>query len=68
MPVKLADRVADLERQMAELKREVQSSRAISNTPRKDAWRSTVGIFKDDPIYDDVVRLGRAWRRRQPKC
>ena len=70
MPTKLADRVTELERQMAELKEEVRASRssAPATTPPKDAWRATFGAFKDDPFYDDMVRIGRNWRRRQRKC
>jgi hypothetical protein len=26
------------------------------------------GSFIDDPDYKEAMRLGRAYRRRQPKC
>ena len=38
-----------------------------SGKPKKD-WRNTIGKFKDDPLFDEIVRLGAAYRRRQPKC
>lgn len=68
-PRTLASRVAALEAEIAELKQKLQASAdaAASSRPVKD-WRRTVGRFKDDPTFDEAVRLGRAWRRRQPKC
>ena len=68
MASKLADRVAELERQIADLRDEVRRSKRAPVVQDKDVWRSTFGGFKDDPINDDVVSLGRAWRKRQPKC
>ena len=70
MPAKIADRVADLERDMAELKQVVRSTldQGVSRPASKGAWRATIGAFKDDPFYDDMVRIGRDFRRRQPKC
>lgn len=70
MTTKLADRVAELEPDVQELKQELRE-RLPADPPRqpaKDAWRKTVGIYKDEPLYDDVIRIGRAYRRRQPKC
>jgi hypothetical protein len=70
MPTKLADRVAELERDVQELKQALRE-RLPADPPRqpaKDAWRKSVGVFKDDPMFDDVVRFGKAYRRRQPKC
>jgi hypothetical protein len=68
--LKLADRVAELERELAELKRVVRAALPATapDAPGPDDWKSIVGAFKDDPFYDDMVRLGRAYRRRQPKC
>jgi hypothetical protein len=75
MPMKLTDRVAELEREVAELKRVARAGtqplpdgRSNSDRSASDDWKSIVGIFKDDPFYDDMVRLGRAYRKRQPKC
>ena len=68
MSSKLADRVSVLEQQLAELQEEVRETRTGRAEPKPDAWRSTFGAFKDDPFYDDMVRLGRNWRRRQKKC
>lgn len=68
MPTKLAERVADLEAEVAELKKLVLARNEVSPAPKagdNDAWRATFGAFKDDPFYDDMVRLGRNWRKRQ---
>ena len=62
----LEKRVEKLEQELAELKSEIAQSRG---TPRRQKdWTRTFGMFKDDPIYDEIVRLGAAYRRRQPKC
>jgi hypothetical protein len=70
MTSKLSDRVTELEREIAELRDEVRGKHqeSLARRPHKDAWKRTIGAFKDDPFYDDMVRLGRAWRKRQPKC
>ena len=65
----LSKRIEALEKEMAELKQKLQAmSEAPRVTPGPNDWRKTVGMFKDDPTYDEAVKLGRAWRRRQPKC
>jgi hypothetical protein len=58
----LEKRVSELEQELAELKAEFRKPR------ERNAWLSTLGRFKDDPIFDEAMRLGRAYRRRQPKC
>lgn len=58
----LEKRVEELERQMAELR-----SMSGQSQPHKD-WRRRIGKFRDDPGYDEAIRLGRRYRRRQPKC
>ena len=65
----LARRVEALEKDVAECKRQLdQLVPSLAGQPPAKAWRSTVGRFKDDPIHDEAVRLGSAWRKRQPKC
>ena len=55
----IEQRLSELEREVAELKAEVRKGRT-----QKD-WRKTVGRFKDDPVYDEAMRLGAEWRRRE---
>ena len=64
----LAERVEALEREVAELKRVMSVGRASIGEPGPDDWKLTFGRFKDDPTYEEAERLGRAYRRRQPKC
>ena len=52
----IATRVQTLEQQMAAL------LSVTGSQPRKKDWRRTVGMFADDPGFDDVIRLGREWR------
>lgn len=59
--------IADLRRRVEELEARVAAlSRAASPAAgEKRGWRGQVGAFADDPVYAEVVRLGRAWREAQ---
>ena len=52
-------RVEELEKKVAELSRKPGPS-----LRKKDPWR-TFGIFKDDPDFQEAVRLGREYREQQ---
>ena len=70
MAVQLAKRVEVLEREVAELKLLLKHAalRGERHEPGPDDWKLNFGRFKDDPTYEEAERLGRAYRRRQPKC
>jgi hypothetical protein len=55
----LAQRVDELEKQVAEL------SGLVKRTRRQKDWRRTIGIFQNDPDFEEAVRLGRAYREQQ---
>ncbi len=55
----LEKRVEQLEKKVAEL-----SAKPTSSSPPKNPWR-TYGAFKDDPDFDEAVRLGREYREQQ---
>ena len=55
----LEKRVEELERKAAEL-----SGKPSLSVRKKDPWR-TFGIFKDDPDFQEAVRLGREYREQQ---
>ena len=55
----LEKRVEDLGKKVAEL-----SANSTRITRTKD-WRRTIGIFKDDPDFEEAVRLGREYRQQQ---
>jgi hypothetical protein len=48
MPAKLADRVTDVENEVAALKEALRGTAA--KVPAPESWRATVGAFKDDPV------------------
>jgi hypothetical protein len=56
----------DLEQRAAKLEREVAELRRLLTQPqRKKDWRATVGMFKDDPYFEEIVELGRQWREEE---
>lgn len=55
------DRLATLETEVARLKKVLPESAAA----RKPWWEEIRGIFKDDPHYEEAMRLGREWRAAQ---
>jgi len=54
----LEQRLVAVERELAELKHRVKEPQ-----PSK-AWLATFGAFRDDPLFDEAVRLGREWREQ----
>ena len=56
----LEQRVARLEAEVAELK----TANPADNRTDVEAWRVTMGCFKDDPEYEKAILAGAAWRRR----
>ena len=41
---------------------------ATARIPLQSDLKGIFGIFKDDPEFDEFVRLGAGYRRRLPKC
>ena len=56
----------ELEQRVATLEREVQELKAIvaKRNGEKD-WQSTIGMFADDPEFEEIVRLGREYREEE---
>ena len=54
----LEQRVARLEEQMRVMNDRQTGSEAV---PRKD-WRSTVGMFRNDPVMKEIIEAGRRIR------
>ena len=54
----LESRVAALEKAVAQLQQRAKD-------PENNPWRKIIGHFKNDPIYDEIVRLGREYRLAQ---
>ena len=55
----LEQRVADLERDLQELRSFVTSQ---STEPHPKAWLDTVGVFKNDAVFTSIMRRGREYR------
>ena len=59
---KLSDRVAAVEKEIEQLKQEFKAEKSQENFP----WYDKIfGTFKDDPNYDEAMRLGREYRLSQ---
>ncbi len=56
----LEQRVEQLEKELAQLKQELQS---ISQSPEQPWWEKIVGVFADDPDFEEAVELGKAYRQ-----
>jgi hypothetical protein len=54
----LEQRVHDLERQVAELRGESKPLRPMASV------QETFGMFAEDPEFEEIVRLGRAYRNQ----
>lgn len=52
----LERKVNDLERQVAELQSELKPMRPMASAA------DTFGMFREDPMFDEIVRLGREYR------
>ena len=60
----LEQRVADLEAEVSNLKRKVDTLDAV-----QPWWEQIVGTFEDDPIYDEAMKRGRQYRESlRPKA
>jgi hypothetical protein len=55
----LEERVATLELEVARLKRQLTEEHQQNTIPW---WEKIYGTFKDDPYYEEAMRLGREYR------
>lgn len=51
-------RVAVLEEELASLRRKVEGSE-----PLQSWWERIAGTFKNDPVYEQAMKLGREYRQ-----
>ena len=59
----LEERVAMLEAEVARIRARENERYSAECTPW---WEKRFGAFKDDPGYDEIVRLGAEYRKSQP--
>ncbi len=57
----LEERVATLESEVTNLKLTAR----LSRLPRKKWWRDLLGKYKDNPDFEEAMRLGREYRESQ---
>jgi len=56
----------ELERRLEDLERDVLVLKdALRPAEQRHDWRRTVGVFADDPEFEEIVRLGAEYRRQQ---
>jgi hypothetical protein len=60
----LETRVSALEQKLAEMTKRVDAILGNDTHPNPHGpwWQTTAGRFKDDPVFDEIVRLGREYR------
>lgn len=49
----MESRLTALEKAVADLQ---------AKAAKKDPWQRIIGHFKNDPIFDEIIRLGREYR------
>jgi hypothetical protein len=60
----MATTLSDLERRLTALEHSVeQLSRRPSAPASQKWWLDTAGGFVNDPVFDEIVRLGRQYRQ-----
>ena len=57
----LETRVVELEKIVAELKAQVGGDQQN----KEPWWRAEAGKYANDPVFDEIVRLGKKWRDSQ---
>jgi hypothetical protein len=59
-----------IDRRLRALEAEVARLKSAAKAPKTNiAWVERIaGSFIDDADYKEAMRLGRVYRRRQPKC
>lgn len=60
----ISERIARLEEQISELRSQM---RETSPAPETAWWKRIVGVFQDDPEFEEAMRLGRAYRESQTR-
>lgn len=55
----LEERVAALEAEIQQLRQQKEAFPDVNSRPW---WEKIVGIYQNDPAFDEAERLGREWR------
>ena len=57
--IAIEERLSALEAEISELKTRLPKTAICEPQPW---WEQISGIFKDDPMFDEAMRLGKEWR------
>lgn len=57
----LENRISVLEKEVAFLKQKIEKD----EKSKEPWWKQRIGMFANDPIYDEAMRLGREYRLSQ---
>ena len=55
----------EMEKRLLILEHEVKIIKAKEKNKTTSWWHRRLGAFKDDPLYDEAMQLGREWRESQ---
>jgi hypothetical protein len=53
-------RVTVLERELRRMRSELK---VVRNASQKPWWKRLAGKFKNDPLFDETIKAGKAYRR-----
>jgi hypothetical protein len=56
----------ELEKRVAALESEIQELKAKRAAP-ESSWLDLYGKYRDDPVFAEIVRLGKEWRDEDRK-
>jgi hypothetical protein len=59
---------SELEKRVEALEREIdriKSTIGKIECDRRPWWESQAGVFKDDPLFDEIVEAGQQYRKSQ---
>ena len=61
----LEERLFALEKKMSELQDQLNKNERSANHPNPNGpwWREGAGRFAGDPVFEEIVRLGREYRQ-----
>ena len=60
--VSVEDRLIALEAEVREIKSRLEAASPEAVTPW---WKRIVGVYRDDPEFEEAMRLGREYRESQ---
>ena len=65
----MPSKISQLEKRLTRVEEELKELKAaMTPAPKVPWWREIMGGFKDDPVFDEIVRLGAQIRKRDRKA